>query len=73
MKQEYIKMRNSKQYDLNWFYKYYLENSKDNIDINTFAMIFNQVPLDNILVHIDKKYELTGLYDKNNNFIKIVL
>ena len=73
MKQEYIKMRNSKHYDLNWFYNYYLENSNDNIDINTFAMIFNTVPLDNILVHIDKKYELTGLYDKNNNFIKIVL
>lgn len=73
MKQEYIKMRNSKQYDINWFYRYYLENSKDSIDINTFAMIFNTVSLDNILEHIDKKYELTGLYDKNNNLIKIVL
>lgn len=73
MKASYIKMRQSGQYDLNWFHRYYLESSKDNIDINTFAMIFNQVPLDNILVHIDKKYELTGLYDKNNNFIKIVL
>jgi len=73
MKTEYIRMRNTKQYNLNWFYKYYLESSKDNIDINTFAMIFNQVPLDNILEHIDKKYDLTGLYDKTNNLIKIIL
>jgi len=73
MRAEYIKMRNSKQYNLNWFYKYYLENSKDSIDINTFGIIFNQVPLDNILVHIDNKFELTGLYDKNNNFIKIII
>ena len=61
MKQEYIKMRNSKQYDINWFYRYYLENSKDSIDINTFAMIFNTVSLDNILEHIDKKYEDTRI------------
>lgn len=72
MKASYKKMRQSGQYDLNWFYRYYIENSKDNIDINTFAMIFNQVPLDNILVHIDKKYELTKLEDKNGNLIKIL-
>lgn len=72
MKASYKKMRQSGQYDLNWFYEYYLENSKDNIDINTFAMIFNQVPLDNILVHIDKKYELVKLEDKNGNLIKIL-
>ena len=72
MKASYKKMRQSGQYELNWFYNYYLENSKDNIDINTFAMIFNQVPLDNILVHIDKKYELTKLEDKNGNLIKIL-
>ena len=72
MKASYKKMRQSGQYDLNWFYNYYLENSKDNIDINTFAMIFNQVPLDNILVHIDKKYELVKLEDINGNLIKIL-
>ncbi len=48
MKAEYIKMRNTKQYNLSWFHRYYLESSKDNININKFAMIFNQVSLDNI-------------------------
>jgi hypothetical protein len=72
MKQEYIKMRNTKQYNLNWFYRYYLESSKDNIDINTFAMILNQVSLDNILEHIDKQFELTTLTDNNGKFIKIL-
>lgn len=72
MKASYKKMRQSGQYDLNWFYNYYLENSKDNIDINTFAMIFNQVPLDNILVHIDKKYDILKLEDKNGKLIKIL-
>lgn len=71
MRTEYIKMRNSGKYNIDWFYKYYIENSKDSIDIHTFAMIFNTVPLDNILVHIDKKFELTTITDNNGKFIKI--
>jgi len=34
-------------------------------------MVFNSVNLDNILEHIDKKFGLTRVYDKNNNFIKV--
>lgn len=64
-------MRNSGKYDLKWFYDYYIENSKDIIDINTFSMVFNSTNLENILEHIDKKFELVRIYDKNNNFIKV--
>jgi hypothetical protein len=71
MKDKYIQMRNSGKYDLKWFYDYYIENSKDIIDINTFSMVFNSTNLDNILEHIDKKFELVRIYDKNNNFIKV--
>ena len=71
MKDKYIKMRNSGRYDLQWFYDYYIQNSGDSIDINTFGMVFNSVNLDNILEHIDKKFGLTRVYDKNNNFIKL--
>lgn len=71
MKEKYIKMRNSGKYDLKWFYDYYIENSKDIIDINTFSMVFNSTNLENILEHIDKKFELVRIYDKNNNFIKV--
>lgn len=71
MKDKYIQMRNSGKYDLKWFYDYYIENSKDIIDINTFSMVFNSTNLENILEHIDKKFELVRIYDKNNNFIKV--
>jgi hypothetical protein len=70
MKDKYIKMRNTGKYDLQWFYDYYRKNSGDSIDINTFGMVFNSVNLDNILEHIDRKFGLTRVYDKNNNFIK---
>jgi len=71
MKEKYIKMRNSGKYDLQWFYDYYIQNSGDRIDINTFGMVFNSVNLDNILEHIDRKLKLVRIYDKNNNFIKV--
>lgn len=71
MKEKYINMRNSGKYELQWFYDYYIKNSKDSIDINTFSMIFNSVSLNSILEHIDKKFELTRLYDKNNNLIRV--
>jgi ribosome-interacting GTPase 1 len=71
MKEKYIKMRNNGRYDLQWFYDYYIQNSGDKIDINTFGMVFNSVNLDNILEHIDRKLKLVRIYDKNNNFIKV--
>lgn len=70
--EEYIKMRNSGRYDIRWFYNYYIENSKDNIDIHTFSMIFNSVDLNTILQHIDRKFKLNIITDRNGNFIKVV-
>jgi hypothetical protein len=63
MREEYIKMRNSGKYNVNWFYRYYLESGGDDIDIQKFLFVFNSVPLNNILSHIDKKYELTTVHD----------
>jgi hypothetical protein len=71
MKEKYIKMRNTGKYDIQWFYEHYLQSSKDTIDIHNFAAIFNSINLENILVHIDKKFGLIRIYDKNNNFIKV--
>ena len=70
MKTEYIKMRNSGQYDLNWFLNYY-NSLKPSIDINNFAMIFNMGNLDSVLEHLDKQFELTTLTDNNGKFIKV--
>lgn len=70
MRTEYIKMRNSGQYNIDWFLGYY-NSLKPSIDINNFSMIFNMGSLDSVLEHLDKKFELTTLTDKNNKFIKI--
>jgi hypothetical protein len=70
MKTEYIKMRNSGQYRLEWFHEYY-NSLKPNIDINNFAMVFNMGNLDIVLEHLDKQFELTTLTDNNGKFIKI--
>jgi len=71
MKVKYIQMRNTGKYNLNWFYDYYRQNTNDSIDINNFGAIFNSVSLDNILEHIDRKFNLIKIYDKDNNFIKV--
>ena len=64
-------MRNTGRYDIQWFYEYYLQNSSDSIDIQSFGAIFNSVRLENILEHIDRKFELVRLYDKDDNLIKV--
>lgn len=69
MKEEYIKMRNSGQYDLGWFYRYYKENG-GSADMNVFQVVFS---LNNeILSDLDKKFDLNVVLDKNGNFIKVV-
>ena len=70
MKTEYVKMRNSGQYRLEWFHEYY-NNNKPNLDINNFAMVFNMGNLDIVLEHLDKQFELTTLTDNNGKFIKV--
>jgi hypothetical protein len=71
MKTEYIKMRNSGQYRLEWFHEYY-NSLKPNIDINNFSMVFNMGNLDIVLEHLDKQFQLTTLIDNNGKFIKIL-
>ena len=72
MKEKYIEMRNKKQIDINWFYEYYVQNSKHNISIEDFYQTFMFANIEAVMDHIDKKFELTKLLDKNGEFIKIV-
>lgn len=72
MKEEYIKSRNSNKFTINFFYKYYLEQGGKPTDFNTFANCFSTLNLNYVLDFIDRKFELTRLFDKNNNFIKII-
>jgi hypothetical protein len=72
MKEKYIEMRNKKQIDINWFYEYYVQNSRHNISIEDFYQTFMFANIEAVMDHIDKKFELTKLLDKNGEFIKIV-
>lgn len=68
-REQYIQMRNTNQFDIGWFYRYYKENG-GSVDFNVFQMVFqlNEV----VLSGLDKKFELTTVHDKNGNFIKVV-
>jgi hypothetical protein len=72
MKEIYIEMRNKKQIDINWFYEYYIQNSKHNISIENFYQTFMFANIEAVMEYIDKKFELIKLLDKNGEFIKIV-
>ena len=71
-KQEYIKIRNSQKYPIEWFYRYFVENGGANIDLQSFHSLFSLVDLNSVLSFLDSKFELTRLEDSNGKFIKIV-
>ena len=71
MIQEYIQMRNLQQYNLEWFYNYFISQD-GKLDFQNFQNIFNILNLNDILNYLDRKFELVVLTDKDNNFIKIV-
>jgi hypothetical protein len=72
MKQDYVKMRNTGKYNINWFYKYFVENGGKRIDINLFSQLFNMIDSSDVLRFLDVKFNLTKLEDKEGNLIKIV-
>ena len=69
---EYIKMRNSGQYRIEWFFDYYNKNNGKQIGIQEFNAVFNMADLGQVLADLDKKFELTSLLDKKGKFIKII-
>jgi len=72
MKEEYIKMRNNNKFDLNWFYKYYLENGGIGVGLYEFSSLFQMNNLQDILEYLDQKFNLTLLFTKDNQFIKVI-
>ena len=69
MKEQYIQMRNRGKFDINWFYRYYIEKGCK-LDFNTFQMVFHID--DSVLSKLDKDFGLTTLHDKEGRFIKVV-
>ena len=72
MKQEYIKMRNSGKYNINWFYRYFIENGGQKINLDVFNQVFNMGNLNDVLRNLDSKFSLNKLEDNKGNLIKIV-
>ena len=64
-------MRNSGQYQVNWFYDYYIENGGKSIGINQFSMVFNMVNLNEILEALDKKFNLMSVSDAKGQILKV--
>jgi len=75
-REQYIQMRKSGQYDLAWFYKFYLQEKGDYItyDFQTFAQAFNmyfQFNGKQVLERVDKKMEVTKIEDEQGNLLYI--
>lgn len=73
MVEQYIKMRNTNQYDIVWFYDYFMQESKHkDMDLTKFQLLFSSSNFNEVLNHLDRKFGLVRLHDRNDNFIKIV-
>jgi hypothetical protein len=70
MKEQYIKMRNSKQIDIGLLYTYAREHGL-NMTIEQFA-IGAQFTANEMIEYLDNKFKLTLLFGKDGNFVKVV-
>lgn len=70
MKEQYIKMRNSKQIDIGLLYTYAREHGL-NMTIEQFA-VGAQFTANEMIEYLDNKFKLTLLFGKDGNFIKVV-
>lgn len=74
---KYIEMRRTGQYDLGWFYQYYLGNkdkSRDTYPFEIFQQVFNMYFQMNggfILDYMDKKMEVTKIENEQGNLLYI--
>lgn len=71
MKDRYITMRNSNQLDIGLLYTLACDEGLI-APIEHFAMAMQFANIQQILDHLDSKFELTKLFGKDGNFIKVV-
>lgn len=77
MREQYLQMRRTGQYDLGWFFNYYLQNKSESkvtlqleVFLQTFRMYF-QVNSPEILETLDRKFDVQKIEDNNRNIIYI--
>ena len=66
----YIRMRRTNNYDVNWFYKYFVSKGGE-LDPTTFQAMFQLGNLDAALEHIDHEFKLNRLYDKSGRLVGV--
>jgi hypothetical protein len=71
MKEAYIKMRNSNQLSVDLLYTLAREEGLT-ASSDKFAMALTFANINEIICHLDHKFELNILYNKNGDFIKVV-
>jgi len=73
MRERYIEMRNRRIVDWQFIYDYCVSKGFT-LGVNNFNLGAQWliVEMESILSILDREYELTLLYDKNNNFIRVI-
>ena len=71
MKEQYINMRNRKVIDLSVLYTFAREQGMT-LDFNQFNIGVQFLNFDVLIDDLDRKFGLTRLHDKNDNFIKVI-
>lgn len=64
-REEYLKMRRSSNYDINWFYKYYIDNCNNAVSLKDFVMIFQLGNFEDVIRFMDYKLRINILVDSN--------
>lgn len=76
-RQQYLQMRRTSQYNLDWFYQYYLKHKKQDspaLPFEIFQQVFQmyyQMNGSEILQNLDKKLDTTKIEDSNSNILYI--
>jgi hypothetical protein len=70
MKEQYINMRNRKVIDLSVLYTFARDQGMT-LSFDQFTIGAQFLNFDVLMEDLDRKFNLTRLYDKNDNFIKV--
>jgi len=71
MKEQYINMRNRKVIDLSVLYTFARDQGMT-LSFDQFTIGAQFLNFDVLMEDLDRKFNLTRLYDKNDNFIKVI-
>jgi hypothetical protein len=71
MKDAYIRMRNRNQIDYDLLYTYAQERGMK-LTPEQFSVGMQFMNINRLIEDLDSEFEVTRLYDKNDNFLKIV-